>query len=643
MASFAFIPPKIANAYDRCHTTTSRIQVSLFKFPAFMTLRRALFFFVSFISIGGISQSPFISADELYENFGDYVVLDIRTPEEYSADHILGAKNIWRPQYEDSTYEYEGMIATQEQMEELLTSLNIGVEDKIVAYDGKGGCDAARVWWIMQVYGGKGFAPADNFRILNGGLETWGAKNEKIVIENYRVYEREPFRFIRRGAGESILAKEEHIHKALKDENTVLVDCRSLDEYTGKEVKSGAKRGGHIPGAVHVDWSGCVDQTSKKLKPAAELKKLYSDAGITPDKKVIAYCHSGVRSAHTTMVLSEILNYPDVCNYDGSWAEWSYHEENPVDTGMAVIRGGGSIACIRDSGYWDTFVSSFGNFADYTWREITFQVSPWYVNYFWWLIMLSLGVWLLEMAFPWRKNQSVIRKDFWLDAFYMFFNFYIFKLVIFMAFSNVTAAFFVDIFGGDLTKFSLLDLSVLPVWSQLLIFFIATDFIQWFTHILLHRFNFLWRFHKVHHSVEQMGFAAHLRYHWMENVFYTPMKYIAVMLMGGFTPELAYIVFYVAIAIGHLNHANLNLSYGPLKYIFNNPVMHIWHHSWELPKERKHGVNFGISLSLWDYIFRTNYIPSDGRDIQLGFPGLKKFPKTFFGQLFYGFRKSNPE
>ena len=290
--------------------------------------------------------------------------------------------------------------------------------------------------------------------------------------------------------------------------------------------------------------------------------------------------------------------------------------------------------------YIDAFLKAFGEFGGYTWREITFQVDPWYVNYFWWLIVLSLAVWALEIAFPWRKDQPIIRKDFWLDAFYMFFNFYIFKLVIFMSFSAVSEMLFKDLFGGDLKKFALIDISHYAPWLQLLIFFIATDFIQWFTHVLLHRFNVLWEFHKVHHSVEQMGFAAHLRYHWMENVFYTPMKYLAVMFIGGFTPDQAFIVFYTAIAIGHLNHANINVSYGPLSYIINNPRMHIWHHALALPENHRNGVNFGISLAIWDYIFKTNYIPSDGRDIKLGFQNLSKFPHSFWKQLVYGFGKN---
>lgn len=289
--------------------------------------------------------------------------------------------------------------------------------------------------------------------------------------------------------------------------------------------------------------------------------------------------------------------------------------------------------------YLETFVQSFSDFANYTWNEITFQVSPWYINYFWLLIILSLVVWGLEMVFPWRKNQPLLRKDFWIDAFFMFFNFYIFKLIIFIAFSNVAELAFKDLFGGDLSKFALIDLRHLNWYLQLLIFFLITDFIQWFTHVLLHRFTFLWRFHKVHHSVEEMGFAAHLRYHWMENVFYTPMKYIAVMLIGGFTPEQAFIVFYFAIAIGHLNHSNIGWSYGPLKYILNNPKMHIWHHAYNLPKSHRYGANYGITLSIWDYIFRTNYIPSDGRDIKLGFVGIEKFPKKFIPLNLYGFRK----
>ena len=185
---------------------------------------------------------------------------------------------------------------------------------------------------------------------------------------------------------------------------------------------------------------------------------------------------------------------------------------------------------------------------------------------------------------------------------------------------------------------SIIDISTLPNLVQLLVFFILLDFVQWFTHILLHKYPLLWRFHKVHHSVKEMGFAAHLRYHWMENIFYKPLKVFAVMLLGGFEPEQAYIVHFIAITIGHINHSNVKITWGPLKYIFNNPVMHLYHHSYDLP-EGKYGVNFGISLSLWDYIFKTNYVPEDSGTIELGFPGDDTFPTDFVHQEIYGFVK----
>lgn len=110
------------------------------------------------------------------------------------------------------------------------------------------------------------------------------------------------------------------------------------------------------------------------------------------------------------------------------------------------------------------------------------------------------------------------------------------------------------------------------------------------------------------------------------------------MILFGFEPEQAYIVHFFAIAIGHFNHANIKITWGPLKYILNNPVMHLYHHAYDLP-EGKYGVNFGISLSLWDYIFKTDYIPEASGTIALGFPGDEKFPADFVGQNIYGFKK----
>ena len=289
----------------------------------------------------------------------------------------------------------------------------------------------------------------------------------------------------------------------------------------------------------------------------------------------------------------------------------------------------------------DTILTAYSEYFGYLISEVTlnYDYKPWYQNYFYGLIIISLVVWSLEMMFPWRKRQSAIRKDFWLDGFYMFFNFFIFGFAITGLYAALGSLF--GSFGITLQSLSLIDLTSVPPWAGLLIFFILNDFVQWFTHVLLHRFSIFWRFHRVHHSVVEMGFAAHLRYHWMENLLYKPLKTLAVMLIGGFEPHQAFFVHFIAITIGHLNHANIRITWGPLKYLINNSVMHLYHHAKELPTSKAMGVNFGISLSLWDYIFKTNYIPqSEDGTYELGFDGIEKFPKhSFFKQLFVGFGK----
>ncbi len=180
---------------------------------------------------------------------------------------------------------------------------------------------------------------------------------------------------------------------------------------------------------------------------------------------------------------------------------------------------------------WTTFINGFGGYASYLWHEIT---HPSWHNYFYWLLMVSAFFFGLEIIKPWRKNQPILRKDFWLDFFYMFFNFFLFSLIIYNAASDVVVHLFNDgiksISGFDLQKSN--PLNNMPIWSVFLVGFIVRDFVQWWTHRLLHRFEWLWQFHKVHHSVEEMGFAAHLRYHWMETIVYRTIEYIPLALLG---------------------------------------------------------------------------------------------------------------
>ncbi|AWG23318.1 sterol desaturase [Flavobacterium faecale] len=287
--------------------------------------------------------------------------------------------------------------------------------------------------------------------------------------------------------------------------------------------------------------------------------------------------------------------------------------------------------------YGHILLESYQGYFNYLKNEILF---PNWDNYFYGLIVISLTVWALELLFPWRKDQKILRKDFWLDLFYLFFNFFLLNLILLIALSNVTAQVlndFLGLVGLQLTSIQLFSISDLPAPWSLFIFFIISDFIQWNVHRLLHAVPFLWKIHQTHHSIKEMGFAAHFRYNWMEPIVYKSILYIPIIIIGGVAIQDVFIVHFITIAIGHLNHANIGWDYGYLKYILNNPKMHIWHHSKKMPT--KYGVNFGISLSLWDYLFGTHYIPSDGKDIELGFANDNHFPDDFLEQEFYPLKK----
>ncbi|OIP84935.1 MAG: hypothetical protein AUK44_01010 [Porphyromonadaceae bacterium CG2_30_38_12] len=257
--------------------------------------------------------------------------------------------------------------------------------------------------------------------------------------------------------------------------------------------------------------------------------------------------------------------------------------------------------------------------------------------FFLWFVGLSIFFWALEIFFPWRKSQSIFRKDFWLDGFYMFFNLFIFPVLLLNFLANITHhLLWLGLNNAGIYQLDLLHINHLPSWLQILIFFLLRDFVQFNIHRLLHRVDWLWQFHKVHHSVKEMGFAAHLRYHWVEGIAYSLLQYIPLALLGMSVNDFT-IMYVITIAIGHFNHANINVHLGWLKYILNNPQMHIWHHAKELPK--KYGVNFGLTLSVWDYLFSTNYIPTSGRDVELGFDDEKSFPKRFLGQFIFPLKK----
>lgn len=329
--------------------------------------------------------------------------------------------------------------------------------------------------------------------------------------------------------------------------------------------------------------------------------------------------------------------------------------------------------------YINLIVEAYTGYFWYLWYEIT---HPHLYNFVMWLLLVSAFFFSLELIKPWRVEQPRFRRDFWLDFFYMFFNFFLFSLLIFSAASSVAVNLFNDFLGlFGITNLVALQIGALPYWGHVLLLFIVGDFLSWNVHRLLHRVPFLWEFHKLHHSVKEMGFAAHLRYHWMENIVYSTLKYIPLTMLGFDLVDL-FMLHIFNLVVGHYNHSNITVdgkvtggifgaligvilysSYPDLgvgasmtifaisigtgvlllgkymKILFNSPEMHIWHHAYDIPKELPYGVNFGITLAIWDYIWKTNYIPHDGRDIRLGFPEDETYPKKFLEQVTSGFGK----
>lgn len=285
--------------------------------------------------------------------------------------------------------------------------------------------------------------------------------------------------------------------------------------------------------------------------------------------------------------------------------------------------------------YWDIAIEAYRGYWNYFIHEIT---NPSLYNYLYWLVLISLFTWGLEWIKPWRKKQSIIRKDFYKDLFLMFFNFFFFSLLIYNALSASTAALYQDFLKWlGIDTLILLDMTSWYKGIQLFSLFVLMDFLQWNIHRWLHSSKFLWRFHKLHHSVKEMGFAAHMRFHFMETILYKTILFIPMGFIGYGIDDFI-IVHIFTILIGHLNHTNIGLDYGPFKYILNNPKMHIWHHAKELPKSFKSGVNFGITLSIWDYLFKTNYIPFSGKEIELGFNGDEKYPENLYQQFTEAFK-----
>lgn len=250
--------------------------------------------------------------------------IDVRKSENFAKGHIPDAINVWRPDIQSGNFQYSGMMAEKEKIEELLSNMGVHSGDLIIIYDDTANVDAARFWWILKYYGHKKIA------LLNGGYSEWLRNSGESSIKS--AFPKSSKYTFKGSANKSIIASLQDVEDGTKKEAVVILDTRTDDEYSGKRKKKGATRAGKIPNSIHVDWVKSVNfEGNMKFKSTKELKNLFAQNGVTDDKAIIVYCHSGVRSAHTTFVLTELLDYKNVRNYDGSWTEWSFFEHLPIE------------------------------------------------------------------------------------------------------------------------------------------------------------------------------------------------------------------------------------------------------------------------------------------------------------------------
>ncbi len=260
-----------------------------------------------------------VSTDWVAEHGGDanvrLVEVDVDTSA-YEQGHVAGAVSFnWQSQLQQNVVRD---IVSRDEMEALLSSAGVSPDTTIVLYGDNNNWFAAWAFWQLKYYG-----HAD-VRLMNGGRVLWLAENRPTTSDvpsypatNYSITTE----------NSALRALRDYVLQAVNSSSHALVDVRSPDEFSGalnappNLPQEGSQRNGHIPGAANIPWGQAVNEDGT-FKSADELSELYGGRGVDGSRETIAYCRIGERSSHTWFVLSQLLGYDNVRNYDGSWTEW---------------------------------------------------------------------------------------------------------------------------------------------------------------------------------------------------------------------------------------------------------------------------------------------------------------------------------
>ena len=248
----------------------------------------------------------------------------------YELGHIPGAALIdWKRDINDTV---RRDILSREQFEQLMSRVGAGPDTTLVLYGDMRNWFAAFAFWTFKIYG------HDDVRLINGGRRKW-IDEGRPTTEESPAAQRSEYRA--KDADASLRTFLPDVRQVLGRDDFSLVDVRSPAEFKGEisappeYATEGAQRAGHIPGAVNIPWAQAI-RDDDTFKPVEELRELYASRGVAADKSVITYCRIGERSSHTWFVLTYLLGYPTVSNYDGSWSEWGNAVAVPVEREVGV-------------------------------------------------------------------------------------------------------------------------------------------------------------------------------------------------------------------------------------------------------------------------------------------------------------------
>jgi thiosulfate/3-mercaptopyruvate sulfurtransferase len=242
-----------------------------------------------------------------------FVVLDVRSKEDYHRGHIPRAQRIDHDGWKDA-FEKE----SREDWGRRIGELGIGKDSQVVVYDDTGMKKAGRIWWILRYWG------VADARLLNGGWREWTAKELPVSQEAPEVkaveFSAEP--------QDEWLATKDDVLAMIRNPGWQIVDARSRNEHCG--IDSGTNlKGGAIPGAKHLEWSDLIDQQTHRFKSPEELRRLFERAGIELNRPIATHCQSGGRAATMAFGL-ELMGAEDVRNYYQGWSEWGNDKKTPV-------------------------------------------------------------------------------------------------------------------------------------------------------------------------------------------------------------------------------------------------------------------------------------------------------------------------